>query len=63
MTGMFQLTPRQAEIAALVTEGLTEKEIAFRLGLSRHTVRNHKQVIYDKTGVRNAVGLTRLLAA
>jgi DNA-binding CsgD family transcriptional regulator len=57
------LTERQRQIAELVAEGLREAEIAARLGISRYTVRNHKQVIYAKLGVRNAVEMTRLLAA
>ncbi len=57
----MDLTPRQREIAELVAEGLRVQEIADRLGLSRHTIRNHKQVIYSKLGARNAVELTRIL--
>jgi DNA-binding NarL/FixJ family response regulator len=58
---MFELTDRQREIAELVAEGLREAEIAARLGISRYTVRNHKQVIYSKLGVENAVEMTRVL--
>jgi NarL family two-component system response regulator LiaR len=60
---MLELTERQREIATLVSEGLTEQEIADRLFLSRLTVRNHKQTIYRKLGVNNAVGMTRALIA
>jgi DNA-binding CsgD family transcriptional regulator len=60
---MPDLTARQREIATLVAEGLTEREIAARLGLAYYTVRNHKQAIYRKLGVRNAVEMTRHLAA
>ncbi len=35
------LSRRQAEVAAYVARGLTDKEIANRLGLSRRTVENH----------------------
>jgi DNA-binding NarL/FixJ family response regulator len=58
---MVELTERQREIATLVSEGLTEQEIADRLFLSRLTVRNHKQTIYRKLGVNNAVQMTRVL--
>lgn len=59
---MVELSPRQQQIAGLVAEGLTVREIADRLGVSYHTIRNHKAIIYARTGVRNAVELTRLLA-
>ena len=60
-TRMVELTERQAEIADAVAEGLTEAEIGKRLGLSRYTIRNHKQAIFRKLGVRNAVGLINAL--
>lgn len=56
----MKLSPRQSEIADLVAEGLTEAEIGVRLGISKQTVKNHKQTIYLKTGARNAVELTRI---
>ncbi len=60
---MTELSPRQREVADLVAEGLTEAEIGARLGISRHTVKVHKSLIYRKLGVRNAVEMTRRLAA
>ena len=35
------LTPREAEVAALVAEGLSHKRVAMRLGISPETVRAH----------------------
>jgi DNA-binding CsgD family transcriptional regulator len=55
------LTPREAEVAALVVEGLGDREIAERLILSHHTVSQHVQAIYRKLGVDSRVTLTRLL--
>jgi DNA-binding CsgD family transcriptional regulator len=57
------LTPRQAEVAALVAEGLADREIAERLVLSHHTVSQHVRAIYRKLGVDSRVSLTRLLIA
>ena len=39
------LTPRQTEVLALVEQGLSNKMIGRRLGLSEHTVRGHVQAI------------------
>ena len=51
------LTPRQREIAALVAEGLTNDEIAERLGLVRGTVANLVVKVMRKLGLRNRVQL------
>lgn len=47
-----ELSSRQAEILGLVSSGLTDREIAARLGLSFHTVRWHLRQIYGALGVR-----------
>ncbi len=44
------LTPREVEILRLVSEGLTDGEIAARLVLSKHTVHRHLQNAYAKLG-------------
>lgn len=54
----MDLTPRQREIAELVAEGKREQEIADALHLELQTIKNHKQRIYRKLGVRNAVELS-----
>lgn len=46
------LTDRQVEVLALLTEGLTNAEIAERLVLSVRTVDSHVAAILDKLGVR-----------
>ena len=58
------LTPREAEILALLGEGLVNKEIGVRLGISEHTVKTHLAAIYQKLGAANraeavAIGLRR----
>ncbi len=45
------LTARERGILALLTEGLSNAEIAERLGLSEKTVRNHISSVFDKLGV------------
>jgi DNA-binding NarL/FixJ family response regulator len=58
------LTPREREILSLLGEGLVNKEIAARLGVSEHTVKTHLAAIYDKLDAANraeavATGLRR----
>jgi DNA-binding NarL/FixJ family response regulator len=57
------LTPRQHEIATLIAEGLSNKQIARRLSIEHATVKNHVHSILVKLGVsrRDQVG-TRLHA-
>jgi len=45
------LTCREQEIAGDVAEGLANKHIARRRGVSVHTVENHLRAIFRKTGV------------
>jgi DNA-binding NarL/FixJ family response regulator len=47
------LTPREREVWALVAGGLTNPQIAERLGLSDNTVKFHVQHLFTKLGVKN----------
>ena len=47
------LSARQEEILQLIASGETNGEIATRLYLSRHTVKQHTSALYRKLGVRN----------
>jgi DNA-binding NarL/FixJ family response regulator len=44
------LTPREAEVLAMLAEGLGNKEIAWRLKISEHTVKFHVSSIFAKLG-------------
>jgi DNA-binding NarL/FixJ family response regulator len=45
------LTEREIEVLRLVAAGLSNREIAERLVVSRRTAEHHVQHIYDKIGV------------
>ena len=51
------LTPRQGEIVRMVVDALPNSEIAAKLHLCPHTVRNHLYRIYERLGVSNRVEL------
>ena len=43
------LSPREYQVLSLAAQGLTNKEIAFRLGISERTVQFHVNSIFNKT--------------
>jgi DNA-binding NarL/FixJ family response regulator len=47
------LSGREREVVGLIAAGATNREIAQRLYLSPHTVKEHTSAIYRKLGVRN----------
>ncbi len=49
------LTKREEDVAALVAKGYTNQEIAKKLYLSEHTVKNHLFRIFDKLNVSSRV--------
>ena len=60
--GVFgRLTRREREVVELVVEGLLDKEIAQRLGISYTTVRTHLDRSFQKLGVSNRSRLARLV--
>lgn len=44
------LSPREQEVLELLSEGLSNRDIAERLGISRHTAKFHVNAILDKLG-------------
>jgi DNA-binding NarL/FixJ family response regulator len=57
---MNQLTHQEQQIVALVAQGLTNKEIAQRLGFSPLTVRNQVKVIMRKLELKNRIQVVYL---
>lgn len=53
------MSDREVEIIELVTAGLTNKDIADRLEISKRTVDNHISNILEKADVDNRVALVR----
>lgn len=52
------LTPSERGVAALVAKGLSNAVAAEALGIAERTVRSHKERIYAKLDVQNAVELS-----
>jgi DNA-binding NarL/FixJ family response regulator len=53
------LTAREREVVHFIASGLSNKEIARRLGLSEKTVGNHRNNLMKKLGVHDVATLTR----
>jgi len=51
------LTEREREVVALIAEGLHNRAIATRLGITENTVRHHLTAIYGKLGVADRLEL------
>lgn len=56
-----RLSRREAEVAALLVQGLNHKQVARQLGVAPATVRNQTSRIYDKLGVGNRATLAAAL--
>jgi DNA-binding CsgD family transcriptional regulator len=54
--GQKLLTPREVEVLHAIGQGLTNKAIARRLGISLHTVKFHVEAIFRKLGVTTRTG-------
>ena len=52
-----RLTPREVQVAALVYEGLTNREIGQSVGTTEQVIKNYLRNVYDKIGVSDRLEL------
>ncbi|ADY51998.1 two component transcriptional regulator, LuxR family [Pseudopedobacter saltans DSM 12145] len=55
----IELSDRELEVLGLISEGLTNIEIANKLFLSKRTVEGHRQNLINKTKVKNSAALIK----
>ncbi|SEK40909.1 two component transcriptional regulator, LuxR family [Stigmatella aurantiaca] len=55
------LTPREREVCALVAQGLTNKEVAQRLGTTEKTIKVHRARVIQKLDVDSVAELVRFV--
>lgn len=58
---LYQLTPSQATVAILLSEGKTSEEVAEELDIKKNTVRAHMRALFAKTGVSQQSMLVSLV--
>lgn len=59
--GVLGLSPAETRVARLYASGLTQQDVARRVGVSVHTIRNQLVSVYAKLGVHSKVELVRAL--
>ncbi len=57
------LSKREYQVAALVAEGLNNREVAGRLDITERTVKAHLSSAYTKTSTQSRLGLARLFSS
>ena len=56
------LTPREMEVALLLSQGMRQEAIARHLSLSAKTVNTHKSRLFEKLAIRDSIALARLIS-
>jgi PAS domain S-box-containing protein len=59
---VLNLTRREREIAMLISEGLTNKQIGQRLGISHRTIEAHRSRMMNKVGAKTSAELFFMVA-
>jgi DNA-binding NarL/FixJ family response regulator len=57
------LTAKEVQVAALVWEGLTNREVGKIMGTSEQVIKNHLRSIFDKLGVWSRLELAMYVAS
>jgi DNA-binding NarL/FixJ family response regulator len=63
MTPREGLTPKEIQVATLVWEGLTNREIGDLMGTTEQVVKNHLRSAFDKLGVWSRLELAMYVAS
>ena len=58
-----ELSERQRQVMGMVADGMVNKEIAMRLGISPRTVEIYRAKVMEKMGARNLAELVRMALA
>jgi DNA-binding NarL/FixJ family response regulator len=58
-----RLTAKEVQVAALVWEGLTNREIAHVVGTTEQVIKNYLRTTFDKLGVWSRLELALYVAA
>ena len=58
-----RLTPKEIQVAILVWEGLTNREIGKIIGISEQVIKNHLRSTFDKLGVWSRLELAMYVAS
>jgi two-component system, NarL family, nitrate/nitrite response regulator NarL len=61
--GLEPLSKRELDVVRCLADGLTNREIAARLSLSQHTIKNYLFRVFDKLGVSSRMELMYLTLA
>ena len=56
-----RLTPRQRQVLIRKAEGKTYGQVAYELGVSEQTVKNHLGLIYARLGAEHLIEALRIL--
>jgi DNA-binding NarL/FixJ family response regulator len=60
-TKFDNLTDRQKQVSKLLNNGMTYKEIAIVIGISRHTVVKHVNAIFDRLSIKKSAQLRNFI--
>jgi DNA-binding NarL/FixJ family response regulator len=63
MTPRDRLTPKEIQVATLVWEGLTNREIGRLMNTTEQVVKNHLRSTFDKLGVWSRLELAMYVAS